>query len=177
MNKLIPYIGSLMFVVLSPMLLADPLDNIHKKIERQYEKVTHISANDYALLRASHTVVFDVREEDEFAVSHIDNAIRIDPAMSSNAFFTEFADKIKGKKAVFYCSVGRRSSDLIQRLEEQDDSFDLMNLTGGIFRWTNENREVKGNGVHPYNWFWSRLIDDKSKIHYSPLKLTEPANP
>lgn len=170
MNKLFIYVGSLLLVMLSPVLSADPLTHIHKKIEHQYKKVEHINAKAYALLKPSDTVIFDVREQDEYAVSRLDKAVRVDPSISSDDFFAQFADEIKGKKVVFYCSVGRRSSDLVQRLEEKDGSFDLVNLTGGIFQWTNENRPVEGKGVHPYNWFWGRLIHDKSKIFYSPVE-------
>ena len=148
---------------------ADELDDIHQSIEKKYTKVQHIDGQTLSELKQSGVLIFDVRKPKEFEVSHLTNAIQVDPDISESDFMNLFENDLKGKIAVFYCSVGRRSSELISRLANHEKHTKMVNLEGGIFKWTNKNMPVKGVGVHPYNWYWSRLIDDKDKILYSPF--------
>jgi len=124
-------------------------------------------------------IVFDVRKEKEFAVSHIDGSIRIDPDTSADEFAAQYADQLKDKTVVFYCSVGRRSSALASRVDsiiENSDAAASYNLTGGVFSWRNQERSLVDQSlqtttkVHPYNFFMGRLIEDKKAISYKPLK-------
>jgi len=57
-------------------------------------------------------LLFDVREPDEFNTSHLNGAIRVDPDVKAETFLKEHGEVLKGKAAVFYCSVGYRSSIL-----------------------------------------------------------------
>lgn len=156
---------------------ADKLADINQELIEKYPDVKHISAEDFTnqlnAQNRSNVILFDVRESKEYAVSHLNGTIRVDPSIKADDFFEQFNDELKGKMAVFYCSVGRRSSRLINRLEtagNSNKSIKMLNLEGGIFRWTNDTLPVDGVGVHPYNWSWGRLINDKSMIHYSPLE-------
>lgn len=148
---------------------ADELDDIHQSIEKKYTHVQHIDGQTLSELKQSGVLIFDVRKPKEFEVSHLANAIQVDPDISESDFMNLFASDLKGKTAVFYCSVGRRSSKLIDRLEQHQEEFKMVNLEGGIFKWTNNSMPLYGVGVHPYNWYWSRLIDDKDDIRYSPF--------
>ena len=47
--------------------------------------------------------IFDVREEAEYEVSHISNAIRIDPNINKKSFLDLYSEKLKSKTVVFYC--------------------------------------------------------------------------
>ncbi len=85
--------------------------SIQADIEKKHQNIKHIKAGD--LLKLGHnTIIFDVREKQEFDVSHIKNAIRIKPDIDSIKFIETFSNQLKGKNLVFYCSVGRRSSAL-----------------------------------------------------------------
>ena len=111
-------------------------------------------------------LIFDVRNPNEFAVSHIQDAIRVDPDRTGNEFARTFANTIKGKDLVFYCSVGYRSSVLLDRVQQhalKAGAISLANLRGGIFRWYNERHSVvrcdaQVDTVHPYNALWGQLL-------------------
>lgn len=111
-------------------------------------------------------LLFDVRHPDEFAVSYIHGAVRVDPTLTAEEFDRSFAATVNGKQLVFYCSVGYRSSMLIERVRKH--AFDagavsVANLRGGIFRWYNEKRPLynglgKTDTVHHNNEFWGKLL-------------------
>ncbi len=146
------------------------LDTIQRSLERNYEGVTHISAEDFMALKSDDVVIFDVRESDEFAVSHIAGAIQLSPNLDVNEFEEDYKDLLADKQVVFYCSVGRRSTDVLAKLTPvlRDSGVTAAaNLTGGLFLWVNQSRPIKGDGIHPYNDYWGRLISDQSKINYS----------
>lgn len=154
-----------------PMLV-----NIHREIEADFESVEHIAADEYLRLDAEQVVVFDVRESDEFAVSHLANAVRVNPDISAENFAQQFDNNLAGKTVVFYCSVGWRSSDLAERVDsvlKQQGVVASFNLTGGLFQWHNEDRPLMStagsttNAIHPYDAFWGRAIDDQSAIQYN----------
>ena len=158
-----------------------PLEKIHKDIESDYPSVRHLGAEDFLMLEHDQRIVFDVREPKEYAVSHIDGAINISPKMSAEDFLATYGDRIAGRKVVFYCSVGRRSSIMSNRLIALNpDNGDSYNLQGGIFQWHNEKRplmvsrpeghDLPTRNVHPYNSLWSRYISDKKAIRYKPAK-------
>ena len=111
-------------------------------------------------------LLFDVRRADEFAVSRIRGAVRADPDLTADEFARMFAGALKEKELVFYCSVGYRSSILLERVQQQAleaGAVSLANLRGGIFRWYNERRPLhdgtgKVDTVHRYDAFWGRLL-------------------
>lgn len=125
-----------------------------------------------------------MREPKEYAVSHIEGAINISPKMSAEEFLSTYGDLIGDRDIVFYCSVGRRSSIMANRLIAQNpDDQKSYNLQGGIFQWHNQARplmvsvptgsDLPTRSVHPYNVLWGRYISDKKAIRYKPAKLTE----
>jgi len=156
--------------------MKDPaLVNIHKQIQADFPSVEHINADDYANLNTEEIVVFDVREPEEFAVSHLDGAIRVDPEISPDAFSEQIKDSLKGKTAVFYCSVGWRSSDLANRVSnvlEQEGVAASYNLSGGLFQWHNDDRPLMAetgdvtDAIHPFDADWGQLIKDQGAIQY-----------
>ena len=154
------------------------LDKVEKDVAADYPSVQHVLPNAVAVGPATGDVLLiDVREEDEFAVSHLPGALRADPDMDPDEFMQAFGDKVAGKQVLFYCSVGVRSSDLAQRVRERlaaAGARDVANLSGGIFRWHNEQRTLmSGTGrtdlVHPYNSRWGSLIARQPQISYTPV--------
>ena len=151
----------------------------HAKIERQFPDVQHIKADDEALEEMSDVVIFDVREKSEFEVSHLEGAIQVDPGITTKELLAKYADVIEGKKVVFYCSVGQRSSHLASQSQStliDKGATGAYNLEGGIFNWHNEQRDLVSNDhtptnvVHPYNAYWGRMVNDRSKTSYKPVK-------
>ena len=153
------------------------LTRIHEGIVSEYGNIEHIDAGELLAMSPADVVLFDVREQDEFSVSHIQGSIQVDPNIDVDMFTAKYGSRLGGKTAVFYCSVGRRSSQLASQLDEfiqAKNGVGALNLIGGIFQWRNESRPLMSNNstptgqVHPYNWYWGRLIEDKDAISYQP---------
>lgn len=161
------------------MLMAtSDLSKIHKDIAADYENVDHIKPEAFTKLPPDNVVIFDVREPEEFAVSHLPGAIQVDPGLSEAKFQELYGAMLENKVAVFYCSVGRRSSHLAERVSgtvEAQTSQAPVNLAGGLFQWSNEDRALMApdgsstNAIHPYNAYWGRLIKDRSAVQYTPI--------
>ena len=155
------------------------LTKLHESIETTYRNVAHIDAQIFSKLNTDKLVVFDVREPNEFADSHLAGAVLVDPNISALEFERSYGDTLEDKTVVFYCSVGKRSSALAAALSEvliDNGASNSYNLIGGIFQWRNDSRPlVQANGiattkVHPYNKYWARYISNKKAISYSPIK-------
>ena len=152
------------------------LDAIQQSIEGQHQDISHVDGYQVLNLNTEKTIIFDVRQQAEFEVSHLKNAIRIAPDINSNDFMSAFGDQIEGKNIVFYCSVGRRSSILASRLKPsllKQGAQNIYNLKGGIFKWRNEQRALIQNEqptqyIHPFNPLWGLLIEDQSAIRLLP---------
>ncbi len=132
-----------------------------KGIRWKFPGATHLSTDSLAGLLsrtdAPPPVLLDVRALDEFDVSHLDGAIRVQSVEEARAALQKI-DSESG--VILYCSVGYRSSELAQDL--MDAGFDnLHNLEGGLFTWANEGRPMASGAslVHPYNRLWSTLLD------------------
>jgi len=106
-------------------------------------------------------VLLDARSRDEYAVSHLRGARRVDPEASE---FPELDSLARDTPIVVYCSVGYRSARIASRLRAEGFE-NVANLKGSIFRWANEGRPVvRGDSavraVHPYDATWGTLLDD-----------------
>jgi len=149
------------------------INNFHVKIETNFSGVAHITP---AELNTADTLLFDVREVDEFAVSHIEDAVRVDPSISAEAFMTQFDRDWAGKKIVFYCSVGQRSSMMAEKLQARlkaKGATHVANLEKGIFGWHNQglplaDAEGPTEKVHPYNTYWGRMVNRQEETAYTP---------
>ncbi|XP_059147443.1 uncharacterized protein LOC131935122 [Physella acuta] len=128
-------------------------------------------------------VILDARAQEEFDVSHLDGALRVDyKDKDIEPLAQKCSEKLKDKQnptIVSYCSLGYRSSVVVQKLQdyykesEKQPVPEIYNLSGSIFKWANERRPLVDNAgnptkyVHPYTAFWSKLLD-------SSLWKTEP---
>lgn len=134
------------------------------------QMLADLMARDDALL------IFDVRDEEEFRVSHLPGAIRVDPGSWSQTFVNRYGQSVQGKRVVFYCSVGIRSSRLAGRVQEalfERGAAGVYNLSGGLFRWHNEGRHlVDERGptplIHPYDSHWGGLIERQDLTATAP---------
>jgi rhodanese-related sulfurtransferase len=144
------------------------LSVITTKIERDYPRVRHISTTTLAqwLKQPNPPILLDVREAEEFAVSHLQGADNVIPDTPIPVVVETILKDVKKKQQiVVYCSVGYRSAQFAQKLQEAGFS-NIYNLKGSIFAWANEARplyhgSVKVQQVHPYNQQWGQLLDAK----------------
>lgn len=136
-------------------------------VARRWPQLGHISpARVEELMRQRRAVLFDVRTPAEYAVSHLPGAINVAPGMSAVTFLEQYGGAVGGKTAVFYCSVGVRSSKLAERVAQglkARGATAVDDLAGGIFAWHGEGRTlVDARGptdfVHPYDSEWGRLL-------------------
>lgn len=137
-------------------------------IETRYPDVPRITTDSLASWLAADSVppplLLDARSPEEYAVSHLKDAIRIDPEAEDFAMLDSLD---RDAPIVAYCSVGYRSSELASRLQSAGFT-NVMNLEGSIFRWANQGRPVYRSEqpvhkVHPYNAAWGRLL--KKDLH------------
>ena len=170
----------------SNLALSEPLDIISEKIAKKFSKVNHISLEEWQKISEEdrkNWLIFDVRGNEEYEKSHIAGAILISPETDITQF-QDFIDKhylasnSTPENILFYCSIGYRSSQFIDRLLLSDklkNQFYLYNLWGGLFNWANNGKPVyrrdednklillESNNpskvIHPYNWFWGRLLN------------------
>jgi len=103
-------------------------------------------------LSRARPVLLDARQVEEFAVSHLPGAVRVDPR-GRGLEGVEGAGP--GDPVVVYCSAGYRSAAVARRLIKSGAQ-PVWNLEGSIFAWANEGRPLEAGGmpagvVHSFN--------------------------
>ena len=146
---------------------------LEKVIALKYP-VPQVSGDSLAarLARGDSTLlVFDTRPFEEYDVSRLRDAIRVDPDLGVEEFIAAYGQQLPGRDLIFYCSVGYRSSDFAQRVmsaAQEGGARSVSNLRGGLFRWYNEDRplfrEAPVDTVHPYNAQWGHLLRKKGVV-------------
>ena len=131
--------------------------------------VPYISVETLALPKTN-AILLDAREENEFKVSHLKNAI----CVGYNDFkLKETIAKLptdKSTKIVVYCSLGIRSETVAHKLIEEGYT-NVYNLYGGIFEWKNANFQVLdtlGNTtekVHTFSKNWGKWLYKGEKVY------------
>jgi rhodanese-related sulfurtransferase len=115
-------------------------------------------------------ILLDAREEKEFNISHLENAIRVG---YDDFKIKETIDKLpkdKNAKIVVYCSIGIRSETVAHKLI-QEGYTNVYNLYGGIFEWKNANFKVidtlgkSTEKVHTFNKSWSKWLKKGEKVY------------
>lgn len=146
--------------------LRETLSAVEKRVAQTYGvpemTVAELAASDFGQV-----ALFDVREEEEYAVSHIPGARRVSPTITAEKFMAEHAPAAAGKLIVLYCTVGYRSSALAAALKASvmaEGAPTIVNLRGGIFRWRVaagrlESHAGTTSDVHIYDEHWRRVLD------------------
>ena len=162
--------GLILLAVLSTPLVAvaDALARVEWMVNKRFDipEVTVAEAQAELSTHPEDWLVLDVREPDEYAVSHLAGAVRVPPDTDVETFVKDIGDAAKDKHLLFYCSVGQRSSKLAARVQDavrEAGGNGVTNLRGGIFRWHGEHGAlVNGGGavdrIHPYNAVWGLLM-------------------
>jgi rhodanese-related sulfurtransferase len=138
---------------------------LKKSLRHKFAKIEWISTSELAHWlsnkRQPGPLLLDVRTIEEWNVSHLPGARRIEPdATAENAA----KGLTKETPIVTYCAVGYRSGEVAERLRAAGFT-NVRNLEGSIFQWANEHRPLVHENesvsrVHPYNGFWGRLLND-----------------
>lgn len=157
---------------------SDDLAAVEQDVRKDFPAVSHLGTAAFADVKAADddVLIVDVRETDEFAVSHIAGANNVPFSRGTDAFLRSYGGDVAGKTIVFYCSVGVRSSKVADRLQADlraRGAKAVYNVDGGIFRWHGEARPlVDQTGatayVHPYDTYWGRLVKRRKFLSYSP---------
>ena len=156
---------------------ADKLGDVHAGITASYPSVAHVTPDEFSQLDKASLLIIDTRERPEFEVSHLPGAIQISPDLSAEGFLAQYGGQVAGKTVVFYCSVGVRSSQFIEKVQSSlkaRGATTVANLEEGLFGWHNEKRAlVTGNKgetefIHPYDEIWGRLIERGQLTSYTP---------
>ncbi len=109
----------------------------------------------------------DTREKKEYDVSHIMHAVYVgyeDFNLSSLAYIP------KEREIIVYCSIGKRSEEISQKLVKAGYN-NISNLYGGIFEWVNQGNKVVDlnnavtNRVHAYGKFWGRWLNKGVRVY------------
>ena len=152
---------------------------VEDDVARRWPGILHIAASEFdEAMKEGKVALFDVREEQEYQVSRIRGAQRVDPGIGREEFLQRHAGALDGKMAVFYCAVGQRSSRLADRMARDlraRGASGVYNLRGGIFAWHNGAYPlVDGAGpteyVHPYSQAWGRVIARQHLLRTTPAR-------
>lgn len=143
---------------------------VDRMIRADFPDVPALSTDSLAALLAGGTrpLLLDTRPVAEYAVSHLRDAVRIDPETTDFAFLDTLA---RDAMIVTYCSVGYRSAGVARRLRAAGFT-QVYNLQGSLFRWANEGRPLyRGDSlvhvVHPYDRLWGTLLREELRA-YAP---------
>jgi rhodanese-related sulfurtransferase len=144
------------------------------KLDKLLEKwnkrnVPYMSVETLALPKTE-AILLDARDQKEFDVSHLKNAIRVGYDDFKIDQTLPKLPKDKNAKIVVYCSLGIRSETVAHKLM-QEGYTNVYNLYGGIFEWKNANFKVVdtlGNPtekVHTFNKSWSKWLQKGKKVY------------
>src|SRR3954470_6560279 len=132
---------------------------------RDFPDVPRIQVSDLKSWLADHSrpqpQLFDVRTKEEYAVSCLPGARRVDP----NARVSDVrAAMDTSQPAVFYCSIGYRSSAVVSALQVAGFT-NMVNLEGSIFAWAIAGLPLEEPAtkkptrlVHPFSASYAKLL-------------------
>lgn len=106
-------------------------------------------------------LILDVRDREEFEVSHIKGALLVSDV--------DLESLQTDQPILVYCTVGYRSTELGTTLTKKGFS-DIYNLDGGLIRWKNEGYEVYNmyeqptDSIHVYSGVFGLLLTDGQAV-------------
>lgn len=155
----------LFFLIASTSFSQNKIDKTLRKLNKESVDYIHVEA----LEKTESLILLDAREKKEYDVSHLENAIWV----GYDTFqLDSVLQKVQNKNSeiVVYCSIGVRSENIGEELEEAGYT-NVKNLYGGIFEWKNEGLPVYdsiGNTtekVHAFNKHWGKLLTSGEKVY------------
>lgn len=155
------------FIILLGFVLVSQLLQCQTK---EYKEMLKGYYNDFPIvslsdaldhLKNKNATFLDVRELNEFKVSHIRTAKRMDPNGSTIDKLTLSKDQI----IIVYCSIGARSQSFGEMLKEKGYT-KVYNLYGGLFNWANhkfplvDNKGKTTTHIHGYSRSWGKWVTE-----------------
>ncbi|MGJ8736273.1 rhodanese-like domain-containing protein [Zobellia laminariae] len=153
------------FLIASTSFSQNKIDKTLRKLNKESVDYIHVET----LEKTESPILLDAREKKEYDVSHLENAIWV----GYDTFqLDSVLQKVQNKNSeiVVYCSIGVRSENIGEELEEAGYT-NVKNLYGGIFEWKNEGLPVYdsiGNTtekVHAFNKHWGKLLTSGEKVY------------
>ena len=92
-------------------------------------------------IESNTAVVVDVREVIEYNEKHIKQATNL--PLSEVSLKHKNMPEHKGKKLVFHCKTGRRSTMACEKILAEGCEFEVWNLAGGIEAWSSDNLPIE----------------------------------
>lgn len=145
---------------------AQSIDSLLKKYNRH--SVPYISVQELAMDYKDY-IILDTRKKEEFEVSHLPNSIWVGENWKPNS-------KLKSSdKIVVYCSVGIRSEDYGEKMQEAGFT-DVKNLYGSIFAWKDAGFKVvdttqnETENIHTFSKTWAKYLKTGNKKYGRNLK-------
>lgn len=167
MKLKIAFIIGLILIALIPLVFGQAISwaGVLRLVRNTFPAVKQMTTQQLASWYAQPNkrfVILDAREPAEYEISHLKNAVRIDPNATN---FPSLQNISNDTPIVVYCSVGYRSSQLAERIQRSGRA-NIYNLEGSIFKWANEGKPVyhgttQVQKVHPYDSKWGLLLDKK----------------
>ena len=155
-------------------LLISSTISAQKKLDKLLDKwntrnVPYMSV-ETLMLPKTKAILLDARDEKEFNVSHLKNAIRVGyDDFKLNETLKKLPED-KNTKIVVYCSLGIRSETVAHKLINKGYT-NVFNLYGGIFEWKNANFQVVDTlgkpteKVHTFSKNWSKWLKKGEKVY------------
>jgi len=151
------------------MITCQPKDYKEKLKSLYNHTVPLINSEDLneAIKYGRSMVLLDIRSDEEYAVSHIAGATKID--------YDDFEKKDVQNipidtEIIVYCSIGYRSEKIGEKLMEFGYT-NVKNIYGGIFQWKNDgfvvvnNNSIETDSVHTYNKNWSKWLLNGVRVY------------
>jgi rhodanese-related sulfurtransferase len=148
---------------------------VRRMAARRFPEVHWIDPEGLATWQAdasrARPVLLDARTADEYAVSHLRGALRMDPY---RPLLRPLRGMPKDTAIVVYSSVGYRGARLAHWLGRQGYN-NVTAMSGSIFEWANQGRPLERNGgpvtqVHPYDDSWKYLLSADYRIDAPPVE-------
>jgi rhodanese-related sulfurtransferase len=171
-----PWLGAFLVIVVVPILIGAAVmliagrgvafEVVRRLTARKFPDVQWIDAAELARWREDsgrpQPLMLDARTPAEYEVSHLRDAVRIDPGRPS---LRPMRGRAMNDPIVVYASVGYRSARVAHWLAAQGYT-NVRNLQGSIFEWANEDRPIFRDGrltqaVHPYDRRWGLLLESR----------------
>ena len=164
----------LLFLCITFSSLGLSQDNLSKLLKKyNQESIPYISVQELAISKTS-AVLLDAREPEEFAVSHLKNAICVGYEDFNLKTVTN-SIKNKDQDIVVYCSLSIRSEDIAIKLKKEGYK-NVKNLFGGIFEWKNNNLKIYNqknqttDSIHAFSKKWSKWLKKGIKVYQKNLE-------
>ena len=142
-----------------------------KMLKEYYTDFPTISISDaYQHLKNDDALFLDIRQSEEYKVSHIRGAKKILPDMGDKELLLRLKNVDKNATIIVYCSVGARSQDMGEKLKANGFK-NVKNLYGGLFLWTNRKYPmVNNNGdrtttIHGFSKEWGKWITNGKVVY------------